>query len=273
MPHRSRPVRAAFQHERHAGRHARISREAPRRVLWSLSVISRLVARDFRNFESLDIVIPESGIAIIGDNGQGKTNLLEAVAYLSLLRSMRGARDADVVRFGAPVFHVRAELHSLPNSPAAYNSVAVGYERATKRKRATLDGVEQNRLTYALGAVPSVCFSPADTLLVAGGPGERRHFLDVMLSLTSRPYLQALQQYRAALLRRNATLRLAQREGPRAAALHADRISVWEPALAEHGSIVTSLRRAFVKTHADTFTRLAAAIGEESTVSMRYHAS
>ena len=238
-----------------------------------MSVISRLVARDFRNFESLDIVIPESGIAVIGDNGQGKTNLLEAVAYLSLLRSMRGARDADVVRFGAPVFHVRAELRAPPNSPAGYNSVAVGYERATKRKRASLDGVEQGRLTFALGAVPSVCFSPADTLLVAGGPGERRRYLDVMLSLTSRQYLQALQQYRAALLRRNAALRLAQREGPRAAALHVDRISVWEPALAEHGSIVTSVRRAFVNRHADTFTRLAAAIGEESVVSMRYHPS
>lgn len=238
-------------------------------------MISRLVARDFRNFENLDIAIPEGGIAIIGENGQGKTNLLEAVAYLSLLRSVRDARDADVVRFGAPVFHVRAELEALPGSPASYNTVAVGYERATKRKRASLDGVEQARLTSALGAVPSVCFSPADTLLVAGGPGERRHYLDVVLALNSRPYLQALQQYRAALLRRNAALRIAQRDGAgsRGIASHADRVSVWEPALAEHGGVVTHLRHEFVQRHAERFTTLAAAIGEQAPVTMRYIAS
>jgi DNA replication and repair protein RecF len=240
-----------------------------------LSVISRLVARDFRNFENLDIAIPEGGIAIIGENGQGKTNLLEAVAYLSLLRSTRDARDADVVRFGAPVFHVRAELEAVPGSPASYNTVAVGYERATKRKRASLDGVEQARLTSALGAVPSVCFSPADTLLVAGGPGERRHYLDIVLALSSRRYLHALQQFRAALLRRNAALRIAQRDGAgtRSIASHVDRVSVWEPALAEHGGIVTSIRHEFVQRHAERFTALAAAIGEQAPVTMRYLAS
>lgn len=236
-------------------------------------MLSRLVARDFRNFESLDVRIPESGIAIIGENGQGKTNLLEAVAYLSLLRSLRGARDPDVVRFGAPLFHVRAELVSRPGAPAPFLGVSVGYERATKRKRALLDGVEQPRLTAALGSVPSVCFSPADTILVAGGPGARRHYLDVALALSSTPYLQALQHYRAALVRRNAALRLAQRDGPRAHSSHEDRVSVWEPALAKYGSIVTSIRRAFVDRHAERFSSLAASIGEQATVSMRYMSS
>ncbi|MES2524654.1 MAG: DNA replication and repair protein RecF [Gemmatimonadota bacterium] len=236
-------------------------------------MLSRLVARDFRNFESLDITIPDSGIAIIGENGQGKTNLLEAVAYLSLLRSLRGARDPDVVRFGAPVFHVRAELVSLPGAPVPYHAVSVGYERATKRKRATLDGVEQPRLTSALGSVPSVCFSPADTVLVAGGPSARRHYLDVALALSSVPYLQALQHYRAALLRRNAALRLAQREGPRGAAAHVDRVCVWEPALAQYGSVVTSIRRSYVERHAERFSAIAASIGEQATVSMRYVSS
>jgi DNA replication and repair protein RecF len=235
-------------------------------------VITRLVARDFRNFEGLDIAIPDGGIAIIGENGQGKTNLLEAVAYLSLLRSFRGARDADVVRFGAPVMHVRAELSATPHGSGCH-TVSMGYERATKQKRATLDGVEQSRLTAALGAVPSVCFSPADTLLVAGGPGARRTYLDVTLALGSRAYLQALQHYRAALLRRNAALRTAQREGPRAAAAHDDRVSVWEPALAEHGFAVTAMRQAFVEQHAERFSMLAAAIGERVPVTMRYVAS
>ena len=229
-------------------------------------MLARLVARDFRNFAHLDITIPESGLAIVGENGHGKTNLLEAVAYLSLLRSQRGARDADVVRFGANVFHIRAELHGT----GLFNSVTVGYERPSKKKRASLDGVDQSRLTSALGALPSVCFSPADVTLVAGGPGERRRFLDVALAISSRSYLQALQQYRAALLRRNAALRTAQRDGPGGSSAHDARVSVWEPALAEHGGVVVALRQAFVRRHSAQFTRIAEAIGERLPVSMRY---
>ncbi len=236
-------------------------------------MLSRLVARDFRNFEQLDITFPHAGIAIIGENGQGKTNLLEAVAYLSLLRSVRGARDADVVRFGASVFHVRGDVHSHAGAHGGPAIVSIGYERGTKRKRVSLDGVEQTRLTAALGAVPSVCFSPADVSLVAGGPGERRRYLDVALALSSRPYLLALQQYRAALVRRNAALRTAQRDGVRGSSSHDDRVSVWEPMLAEHGAVVTTLRQEFVQGHAARFTELAAAIGEQAPVSMKYVAS
>ncbi len=248
-------------------------------------MLARLVARDFRNFTQLDITVPPTGLAIIGENGHGKTNLLEAVAYLSLLRSLRGARDADIVRFGAAAFHIRAELSrvvpSLQEAPTSdashapdvrtsFDGIGVGYERSSKRKRATLDGVEQPRLTTALGALPSVCFSPADVSLVAGGPGERRRFLDVALALSSKRYLLALQHYRAALLRRNAVLRAVQREGGRPSATSIDKVSVWEPALAQHGGVVTALRHEFVARHAQQFADIGAAIGERAAVSMRY---
>ncbi len=231
-------------------------------------MLARLLAKDYRNFTQLDLEIPSTGLVVIGENGHGKTNLLEAVAYLALLRSFRGGRDADVVRFGAAAFHVRAEL----TPPSAFNVVTVGFERSTKRKRATLDGVEQPRLTSALGAVPSVEFSPADVALVSGGPSERRHYLDVMLALSSRAYLQALQQYRGALLRRNAALRTAQRDGARSSE-HDARVSVWEPSMAEHGGFVTATRHAFVRDHTERFTQLSAAIGERQTVLMRYAAT
>ena len=233
-------------------------------------MLSRLVARDFRNFEQLDVAVPAQGLVIVGDNGHGKTNLLEAVAYLSLLRSTRGARDVDMVRFGAPALHVRAEL----NQPAAARTVSVGYERSTKKKKATLDGVEQTRLTSALGALPSVGFSPADVSLVAGSPSERRRYLDVALALSSRTYLTALQQFRAALVRRNTLLRKAQRDGnhTRNAALQ-DEISLWEPVLAEHGAMVTALRQIFVTGHTERFGQLATAIGETQPVTMRYTVS
>ena len=229
-------------------------------------MLVHLAAREYRNFERLDVDVPASGLVIIGENGQGKTNLLEAVAYLGLLRSFRGARDADVIRFGAPAFHVRATL----SAPLAWHTVGVGYERASKKKRATLDGVEQARLTSALGALPSVEFSPADVALVAGGPGDRRRYLDVMLALSSPAYLQALQQYRAGLLRRNAALRIAQRDGGRGD--HEARVQVWEPALAEHGGVVVAARHRFVREQAERYTQLCTAIGERQGALLRYQA-
>ncbi|HEY0931941.1 MAG TPA: DNA replication and repair protein RecF [Gemmatimonas sp.] len=228
-------------------------------------MLAQLAVREYRNFEHLDLEVPASGLVVIGENGHGKTNLLEAVAYLGLLRSFRGARDADVVRFGAPAFHVRATLYA----PAAWHTVGVGYERGSKRKRAVLDGVEQSRLTTALGALPSVEFSPADVALVADGPGERRRYLDVMLALSSPAYLQALQGYRSALLRRNAVLKAAQRSTGRAQEQEA-RVSVWEPAMAEHGGVIVAARHAFVQTQAAHYAQLCTAIGERQGAVMRY---
>ena len=228
-------------------------------------MLSRLIARHFRNFDALDLSVPPKGLVIVGENGQGKTNLLEAVAYLSLLRSMRGARDVDLIRFGAPALHVRAEL----SAPTVVHGVSVGFERATRRKKVALDGVEPPRLSDALGALPSVSFSPADVALVAGSPGDRRRFLDVTLALTSPDYLQALQRFRAALLRRNALLKQAQRLGARADSM-AEQVALWEPALADQGGIVAARRVAFVRQEADRFAMLAAAMGERQAVTMRY---
>lgn len=232
------------------------------------AMLQRLSIRDFRNFESLDAEIPSSGLVIVGENGHGKTNFLEAVSYLGLLRSFRSARDADVLRFGAAAFNIRASL----SSPSRFHVVSVGYERATRRKRVSLDGVEQDRLSWALGALPSVTFAPSDVSLVAGGPGERRHYLDVMLSLSSPGYLQALQGYRAALLRRNAVLRSLQQRGADSRGDTEARIAVWEPALAENGAIVVTARKVWVAAAALRYEGLCAAIGESAVAGFRYSA-
>ena len=219
--------------------------------------------RDFRNLGRLDLAFPPDGIAVIGDNGQGKTNLLEAIYYLQLLRSMRGARDNDLAAFGAAGFHVAADV-----AGGERREIGVGYERQTKRKRVLLDGSEPTKLSEALGALPSVVVAPSDVQLVAGGPAERRRFLDVVLSLSSRRYLSALQRYRGALLRRNAALRELARTGRNPGA-----VDVWEPALAEYGAVLWTDRAAWVAASAPEFTRLCTAIGESGDARMRYVAS
>jgi DNA replication and repair protein RecF len=215
--------------------------------------------RDFRNIERAELVIPADGIALVGDNGQGKTNFLEAIAYLELLRSMRGVRDRDLTRFGATAFHIASA-----STGTAVNRVGIGVERSGK-KRITLDGVDTPRLTDALGALPSVCFSPADIALIAGAPAERRRYLDIALALSSKHYLSALRHYRAALARRNAALREAARPG----AKHSS-VAAWEPALAEHGAVIVEERRAWVAEGATEFTRLCEEIGERASMQIAY---
>lgn len=219
-----------------------------------------LAVRDFRNLARVDAELPAPGVAIVGENGHGKTNVLEAIYYLQLLRSVRGARDVDLVRFGEAGFHLAATAEV-----GAVRRITVGFARSGRRKRVMLDGGEVQRLSDGLGALPAVIVSPRDVQLVAGAPSERRRYLDIVLALTSRPYLVALQQYRAALERRNAALRELARggHGP-------ERAAVWEPALAEYGAVLWAARTAWVARVAEEFARLCREIGERSTARLRY---
>jgi DNA replication and repair protein RecF len=229
-------------------------------VLGVSARLRSLTIREFRNLARVDLTLPPSGIVVVGDNGQGKTNLLEAIHYLSLLRSVRGARDRDVVRFGAGGFFVSADVDGL-----AHQSVSAGFEVVGGRKKVTIDDVPTAALSEALGAVPSVYVSPADVDLVGGGPVGRRRYLDVVLALTSRRYLRSLQHYRAALTRRNAALRQIERGGH-----PLTRAAVWEPALAEHGARLVHERATWVVWARERFAALCAEMGEHAPVAMRY---
>lgn len=223
--------------------------------------ITSLSLKDFRNFERLTLDIPADGMAAVGENGQGKTNLLESIYYLSLLRSVRGARDADVTRFDAAGFFVEAKF-CAPNA----REVSVGFDRVSKKKRVRIDGAMVERFSDALGTLSAVMFSPSDVAMVSGSPGERRRFLDIMLALSSKGYLNALQLYRAALERRNAALREAQRTGR---ATHAA-IEAWDAPLAQHGATLVRARRGWVMRMAKDFAEHCARIGERGTVELRY---
>lgn len=228
-------------------------------------VLETLSIRDFRNLSRIDLSLPAGGLVIVGPNGHGKTNMLEAIHYLHILRSVRGARDADLVRFGAEGFHVAARARG-----GAFDDVRAGFVRGRKRKKVTLDGVECDRLADAFGALPSVMFSPRDVELVAGPPTERRRFLDITLASTSRRYLTALQRYRAALVRRNATLREVQRRGTSDGD---GRVAMWEPALAAAGATLWCERVAWSRWAAPRLASLCTAIGERQRVTLDYHST
>jgi len=207
--------------------------------------LTQLSVRQFRNIAALDLELPPQGVVVLGDNGQGKTNLLEAIYYLVLFRSLRGARDRELVRFGQPGFFVRGTTEQ---------QVAAGYESKGPRKRITVDGVDVERVSEAVGRVIAVAFAPSDREIVSGPPSARRRYLDVLLALAVPGYLHRLGVMRAALKQRNAALRRARPAEARA----------FDEALIGAAARVIRERRAWIKRWAGRFVELVRAMGESS---------
>lgn len=222
--------------------------------------VSRVALRDFRNVRRADLSVPAAGVVLVGGNGHGKTNFLEAVHYAHAFRSPRAARDTDLIRFGAEGFFLALEADG-----AACQTVSVGVARqggATKKK-IVVDGVQVPRVVDALGAVSSVVLAPIDVALVAGPPSERRRYLDIALGASSQRYVAALQRYRTTLQQRNAAIRDAAGR-PDAGA----RLAVWEPALAESGGLLWAEREAWFSWAAPQLSAQCALLGERGQVTL-----
>lgn len=217
--------------------------------------LSRLAIRGFRNLADGELDIPARGFALVGRNGQGKTNLLEAAYYPVLLRSFRGAADTELVGFQGSGFRLEATFDG-----DSVGSLAASFIAAGKRKQISVDNVEERRLTSAIGRWLAVVFLPGDVELAGGPAVERRRFLDRMLSLAEPAYLRALLRYRGALARRNAALRQQQVDVARAC----------EPILAAEGSLLVGRRAAWVDGAADAFAGELAGLGEAGHATLTY---
>jgi len=212
-----------------------------------------LLVRSFRNLADATLELPPEGVALVGPNGHGKTNLLEALGYPVLFRSVRGAADREIARFGGVGFHVALTL-------ADGGEIATTWNAVTRRKRILVDGVEEATVTGALGRWLAVAFLPTDVALVQGGAAERRRWLDRMLSLANRAYLEALLRYRAALAQRGAALR----SGDGRAA------DAFDDPLARSGAEVISRRLEWARTAVEPWQDELTALGEPLAVGMRY---
>lgn len=217
--------------------------------------LRHLAARGFRNLADLEFEPPAGGIALLGANAQGKTNLLEAVYYPVLFRSLHGAGDGEVLRFGAPAFRVEAAV-----ADGTVSEVAVTYHAAGRRKRVTLDDEEPRRLSDAVGGWLAVAFVPEDVGLAAGPAAERRGYLDRLLSLADRRYLRSLGRYRAALSQRNSALRQGRCELAQA----------FNAPLAQAGAEVVAARERWVIDAAEQFRAELDSLGECERVELHY---
>jgi DNA replication and repair protein RecF len=205
--------------------------------------LSELKLRHFRNLAEQHLELPAEGVAIVGENAQGKTNLLEAIYYLETFRSFRGSRDHRLVAFDEDLFRVVGSLRGEEEREGV--EVAAAFQLQGKRKKVTLDGQEPERLGDGIGRLAAVIFSPADVALVSEGPGARRRFLDIVLSLNAPGYLHALQQFRQILSQRNAALKNGQGFMI---------IEAFDPGLVEHGTRLVMERLAWAEAWQESFS-------------------
>lgn len=184
---------------------------------------------------------------IVGPNGHGKTNLIEALLYCEVFRSHRGALDREIVKFGADGFFVEAGVG---------DRVTAGYDARTRAKKVTVGGAEPERLTDAIGMVRGVVLSPLDVALVAGAPRERRRYLDVLLALTAKGYVESLSKYRRALAHR---AKATPAEAP-----------AWEQILASCGAKIWEARRDWAARWSEAYAAHCAAMGEAGASRLTY---
>ena len=167
-------------------------------------IIETLKLKDFRNYEALTLT-PHPGVNLLfGQNGSGKTNLLEAVHYCALGRSHRTSQDKEVVRKGAEAAAVGVVVRK---ADGRHDTAVKLTPNEIRKKQVFLDGKRAARLSDMMGRLQCVIFSPEDLMLIKDGPSVRRRFLDMMLSQLSTSYFVALQQYQKAMEQRNSLLR------------------------------------------------------------------
>ena len=163
--------------------------------------LRKLHLQHFRNYESLEVEFhPELNI-LTGNNGEGKTNIIEAVYCLGLTKSFRAQNDQEMVRKGNSDFLIIGEFNNELN---VYHRVAIHY--GERKKTITLDHKRISRHSQLIGLFPMVLFHPEDHKITGGSPSERRRFLDLLLSQSDRNYLVQLQQYQKVIKQRNRLL-------------------------------------------------------------------
>ncbi len=216
--------------------------------------IVALAAQGARNLEPLQLAPGPRFNVFAGDNGQGKTNLLEAVYVLATLRSFRTSRLADVIRRGAP----RAQLVARVEKDGLERKYQVVIEPG--HRSVTLDGKAPRPLARYFGGFNVVLFAPEDLQVARGAPAERRKFLDRSVFSWRPSYLEVAQSYEKVLRSRNAILRNA--EGDRTAL---DMLEVYDAQLAPLAVLMAKTRRALLDEIAPIFAASFEAITRTGT--------
>ncbi|MBD3390389.1 MAG: DNA replication and repair protein RecF [Chitinivibrionales bacterium] len=197
--------------------------------------LASLSLQNFRNYSSLSLEFPPSGAALVGENGAGKTNLLEAIYLLCTGRSQRAASRKTMIRRGSDTACTQGEFRSAGRVPT---SVQFGFS-SDKKLSVKVNQQTAGSVSDWFGQHRVVPFGPPDLQLVQGPPVERRRFMNMLLSQVNGGYLSDLILYRKALAQRNALLSQGGTDSE---------IETYEDRMAEHGARLTAGRRALFRS-------------------------
>jgi DNA replication and repair protein RecF len=196
--------------------------------------------QNFRNHADTTLDCTEGCNLIVGDNGQGKTNLLEAIAYLSLTKSLFGSSDSTVLSIGSDFFELEGRFQS---DAGIETSVRDAYAVA-EEKSVTIDGERVERFSDVIGLFPIVTLFPEHHAITLGPPADRRKFIDFVLSQASKSYLLDVMEYKRVLKQRNRVLQ--DQRGTRNGS--SSSLDVWDEGLIRHGSRIVSARLKFLES-------------------------
>ncbi|MEG1559967.1 MAG: DNA replication/repair protein RecF [Clostridia bacterium] len=223
-------------------------------------LVEKLRLTCFRNYESIIFVPQPKTNLLMGDNGVGKTNLLEALFMCAFLRSHRTSRDNDLISFSQDGAYIGLTILN----ESGEHEIAISLKES-ERKQVFVDKIKVEKLGDAMGIFNVVMFAPEDLSLVKGSPSERRQFLDMELSSLSKKYFFTLQRYMNALKQRNKLLKNASdlyRPGI---------IEPWDEILADTGAVLFKERNEFCELLNAKSAPIAASLtGNRESLKVKY---
>lgn len=228
-------------------------------------ILKRISILNYKNLEQVELDFSPKMNCFIGQNGMGKTNLLDAVYYLSFCKSAGNPIDSQNMMHNQDFFVIQGFYETESGD---WEEIYCGMKRRQK-KQFKRNKKEYSRLSDHIGFIPLVMVSPSDAELIAGGSEERRRFMDIVISQYDKEYLETLIRYNKALQQRN-TLLKAEAEPDEELML------VWEEMMAATGEIIYRKRCEFINEFIPTFQSFYSQISQDKElVSLSYesHAS
>lgn len=213
----------------------------PRRTMY----IKQLSLVNFKNISGADMELGKKFNCFVGNNGSGKTTVLDAVHYLSMTKSFLNSIDSQNIKREQPFMVVSAAFEKDSEEELIYCALKREGKKQFKRNKK-----EYGRLIDHVGLFPSVIIAPTDADIINGGSDLRRKFLDGVISQLDRQYLENLMQYNKALQHRNALLKYFRENRT----FQADSLDVWDVQLAERGQMIYERRKAFLKDFIEAFS-------------------
>lgn len=199
--------------------------------------ISRFSLSNFRNIREISSEPSSTVNLIYGENGSGKTNLVESLWLCTGLRSFRGGSSRQYIQFGEPFSRIDLEFSAFRRN----QKIEIVYERSENLRRYKLNGVKKSSAAALSGNFCSVVFSPDHLELIGGGPEERRRFLDNAISQIRPHYADLCQKYQKTLLQRNHLIRKMQSSG-----IQKDLLEIWDESLVGFGAAIMEYREAYI---------------------------